>query len=315
MCTTDIQEHKLTSRNATVGKTMLLNKRTLRFRIRFDNEPQFGAQSAITNDSGTITVYNVINGMEAEFCLHELVELTIFDILEEIYPDAPYLDPISDITHFLAGESLNQYISDVQIDNPFHSYLYTDFPPQITDDWVFSQRMESLFWNGQKSGKKSGDQSTVEHGNLEKNSFILNEGKEGREGRKGKNKEQHGKDVKELNLSSIPSNRLEIASYGLSIPKMDTKRKNKAICMTKKVKETIPQVVEENKTQIAQELAISSKVVEKKKKEVRKTKQIKKRLHKKQRKGKSLLTAFRINRMEKRMTLSLNRGEIGHKYA
>lgn len=41
----------------------------------------------------------------------------------------------------------------------------------------------------------------------------------------------------------------------------------------------------------------------------------KKEGRRKQRKGKSLLTAFQINRMTQRLVLNLNRGEIGHKYA
>lgn len=107
--------------------------------------------------------------------------------------------------------------------------------------------------------------------------------------------------------------------------KISFKSKKKVKYMTKKLKETIPQVVEENKTQIAQELAISSKNVKQKKKEVKSVTQTKKATHKKQRKGKSLLTAFRINRMVKRTTLfsdngkrlvlNMNRGQFEGKYA
>lgn len=106
--------------------------------------------------------------------------------------------------------------------------------------------------------------------------------------------------------------------------KIGFKSKKKEYVMTKKLKETIPQVVEENKTQITQELVISSKNKELKKKAVKTVKQIKKQTHKKQRKGKSLLTAFRINRMTRRTTLfsdngkrfvlNMNRGQSGGKY-
>lgn len=107
--------------------------------------------------------------------------------------------------------------------------------------------------------------------------------------------------------------------------KISFKSKKKVKDMTKKQKETIPQFIEENKTQIAQELAISSKNVKRKKKEVKSVTQTKKATHKKQRKGKSLLTAFRINRMGKRDTLfsdngkrlvlNMNRGQFEGKYA
>jgi hypothetical protein len=107
--------------------------------------------------------------------------------------------------------------------------------------------------------------------------------------------------------------------------KISFKSKKKVKDMTKKQKETIPQVIEENETQIAQELAISSKNVKQKKKEVKSVTQTKKATHKKQRKGKSLLTAFRINRMGKRDTLfsdngkrlvlNMNRGQFEGKYA
>jgi len=134
-------------------------------------------------------------------------------------------------------------------------------------------------------------------------------------------KDHEGKTAKRVSVSIVEEKDHEIKSKSLNL---GFKSKKKVYVMTKKIKETIPQVVEENKTQITQELVISSKNKEHKKKAVKTVKQIKKQTHKKQRKGKSLLTAFRINRMTRRTTLfsdngkrfvlNMNRGQCGGKY-
>lgn len=149
-----------------------------------------------------------------------------------------------------------------------------------------------------------------------------------------------GKDMmnnKELELSSNPSNRLEIASYGLTIPKMVIERINELKTMNKKENKTIPQAIEGNESLQPLESVIDSKINVKSKMEVKRMKKNvkpvknlvvsknakksktvqKKALHKKQRKGKSLLTAFKINRMTRRSHLNLNRpcgAELYRKY-
>lgn len=132
---------------------------------------------------------------------------------------------------------------------------------------------------------------------------------------------------KELELSSIPSNRLEIASYGLTVPKMVIEQTNELKRMKHKENKTIPQAVEGNKSPKPLESVIDSKVnvksktevkrMDKNKKAVKRKTVIKKAVHRKQRKGKSLLTAFRINRMTRRSHLNLNRpcgAELYRKY-
>ena len=177
--------------------------------------------------------------------------------------------------------------------------------------------------------------------------------------------EDHKENTMNLDSSSIPSNRLEIASYGLSKPKMVKENQTKVKTMVSKQKKPVAQENEQKNLPQAQALAISAKVeVEKEiekcpeclgqmkdgtcldcgwtpefarvwgklvalevenKSEVKsmdtKTKVVKKRVvkkkavHRKQRKGKSLLTAFRINHMTRRLVLDLRRGELKGKYA
>jgi hypothetical protein len=134
----------------------------------------------------------------------------------------------------------------------------------------------------------------------------------------------HNMNVKSFILSSIPSNGLEIASYGLSEPKTVSKKKSKVNSMTTKQIKTKAQDDEQTKTVPTQELVISSKAKVEKKTEVismdKEKKVAKKRIVKKkatqrkQRKGKSLLTAFRINRMQRREVLNLDRTCIRGKY-
>lgn len=135
----------------------------------------------------------------------------------------------------------------------------------------------------------------------------------------------HDMNVKSFILSSIPSNRLEVASYGLSEPKTVSRRKSEMNSMTSKQIKTKAQSNEQTKIVPTQELVISSKVKVEKKTEVinmdNKKKAVKKRVVKKketkhkQRKGKSLLTAFRINRMQRREVLNLDRTCIRGRYA
>jgi len=134
----------------------------------------------------------------------------------------------------------------------------------------------------------------------------------------------HNMNVKSFILSSIPSNGLEIASYGLSEPKTVSRRKSKVNSMTTKQIKPKAQDDEQTKTVPTQELVISSKAKVEKKTEVigmdKEKKVAKKRIVKKkaaqrkQRKGKSLLTAFRINRMQRREVLNLDRTCIRGKY-
>lgn len=150
-----------------------------------------------------------------------------------------------------------------------------------------------------------------------------------------KNHIDHKKNIEELETSSIHGNRLEIASYGLSVPKTVSKREKNVKEMKSNLNKSNAQEVEQKKLVQPLESVIDSKIVVKEKKEVKsmdnvkketkkqivKRKVVKKRVAKKkavqskQRKGKSLLTAFRINRMEPRLTLNLNRGELRGKYA
>lgn len=103
------------------------------------------------------------------------------------------------------------------------------------------------------------------------------------------------------------------------------KSNKKVKYMNNQAKEIVSKVSEQKSTQTAKELAISSKNKTIKTKEVKIVTKSKKRAHKKQRKGKSLLTSFRINRMTryafvyadngKRFSLNMNRGSFHGKYA
>lgn len=155
ICRTHLQQHEAI-KNAIVEKTMLVNKRTLRFRLKFDNEPRFGAESVITNDNGTISILNVRNGTEAEFCLHELVELTIFDTIEKVYRKAPYIKAVENVAHFLCSESLNQRYFNLKTTNGITSYVRCDNLPSFEAEIIPEQRDGVPFGKDQKSGEKSG---------------------------------------------------------------------------------------------------------------------------------------------------------------
>lgn len=125
---------------------------------------------------------------------------------------------------------------------------------------------------------------------------------------------EHNKNVKNLKIKSIKTYRQKSAFKGLSVPKMDIKRDLEIERMSETGKETNSVTNRKNKSQKTQPLVIRGKIINKTGKEVRKMAKKVKEVKKKQRKGKSLLTAFKINRMEKRLTLNLKRAEIKGKY-
>jgi hypothetical protein len=124
----------------------------------------------------------------------------------------------------------------------------------------------------------------------------------------------HDLNEKKLVKTSNLGKRLEKAFYGLTVPKTVTKRKNVSKMVSKKEKIENAQVSEQTKIENPKESGIDSEIKLETKKEMKEMKKQTKKIHKKQRKGKSLLTAFRINRMEKRLTLNLARTEIKGKY-
>ena len=124
----------------------------------------------------------------------------------------------------------------------------------------------------------------------------------------------HDLNEKKLLNALDQGKRLEKAFYGLTVPKTVTERKNVSKMASKKEKMENAQVSEQTKNENPKESGIDSEIKLETKKKVKEMKKQTKRIHKKQRKGKSLLTAFRINRMEKRLTLNLGRTEIKGKY-
>jgi hypothetical protein len=284
MCRTKLQEHKDILRNATVGNILT---------IKHIESGSYGRYEPLTNTISLCIPYDVYDSKTNMVSyhmrgkIHGISKKRIFkETLENIV--------LSELEH----ESLHQILAlviDIETSENLDNSI-CGFPLEI---WRDKEQWFNKRYLAFKSPKEE-----------EKSTFS------GKDKNLGRNREEHnGKDVKELELSSIPSNGLEIASYGLTIPKMVIKNKTKVKTMVSKEKKQIAQVVEQKKIEKPQESVIDSKVNVEQKKKVRSMKQKKKEVKSKQRKGKSLLTAFRINRMEKRMTLDLNRGEIGHKYA
>jgi hypothetical protein len=236
--------------------------------------------------------------------------MEITDIIDKLFENVSNIKTEMNVAHFLTAFSLNEYYFIVKLWNPFQNYIECDREADFETETSFPARKESLFGKGQKSGEKLGIRKLREKSLKFSESSLM------------ENMNNHVKNVENLKMNSIPSNRLEIASYGLSVPKTESKRQTKVKEMVDKKSKSKAQDDEQSKNVKAQELVISSKVNVKSKKEAKSMKtetkavkvkvRSKKAVHKKQRKGKSLLTAFRINRMERRLTLNLARCEIKH---
>lgn len=284
MCRTKLQEHKATLRNATVENILTVEN---------IESGSYGRYEPLTDTISLCIPYDVYDSKTNKVSyqmrgkIHGIYEKRIFkENLENVVLSELEHETLHKVLMLIADEK-----TSLALDNSI-----CGFPLEI---WRDKEQWFNKRYLAFKSPKEE-----------EKSTFS------GKDKNLGRIREEHnGKDVKELDLSSVPSNGLEIASYGLTVPKMVIKNKTKVKTMVSKEKKPIAQPIEHKEIEKPQELVISSEKVVEQKKKVRSMKQKKKEVKSKQRKGKSLLTAFRINRMEKRMTLDLNRGEIGHKYA
>jgi hypothetical protein len=79
-----------------------------------------------------LTFTNLPENSIPESLVHELVELSIFNTIGNVFPSfASFLKAIPNVTHFLAADSLNQYDMVDETVSPISTYLPSDREPAI----------------------------------------------------------------------------------------------------------------------------------------------------------------------------------------
>ena len=128
--------------------------------IRLENvsriKDHIEAQIVTRGRTTTLKLINVPNEEESEYCLHELSDFIIAEVIEDIQSKGLRMKAVQNVAHFLSSYSLNQYYLILKTYNAITTYLEFDRLPRFEKDVAPRARKESLFGKRQKAVEKSG---------------------------------------------------------------------------------------------------------------------------------------------------------------